>query len=183
MKNIIILFVILLVVLFVGAKLSPNLLNSSSNSESSISSSPSPSVTGEPVFCTQEAKTCPDGSSVGRSGPKCEFSKCPETVSAKKAGWKTYKNYSYGFEFSYPSKYKEVSDKYGWPNSIVLLYAGGQSYNLVVEGWSSEAEYKNKYTNNKDLKAFPVKDKFITFLNMNSDPLVEEVIATFKKIE
>ncbi len=29
------------------------------------------------VFCTQEAKFCPDGSSVGRSGPKCEFSPCP----------------------------------------------------------------------------------------------------------
>lgn len=25
-----------------------------------------------------EAKLCPDGSSVGRTGPKCEFAKCPE---------------------------------------------------------------------------------------------------------
>ena len=30
------------------------------------------------VVCTQEAKICPDGSAVGRSGPKCEFSDCPE---------------------------------------------------------------------------------------------------------
>lgn len=29
------------------------------------------------VNCTQEAKICPDGSKVGRSGPKCEFSPCP----------------------------------------------------------------------------------------------------------
>lgn len=29
------------------------------------------------VACTQEAKICPDGSSVGRSGPECEFSPCP----------------------------------------------------------------------------------------------------------
>ena len=28
-------------------------------------------------FCTMEAKQCPDGSYVGRSGPKCEFTKCP----------------------------------------------------------------------------------------------------------
>ncbi|MDP3560406.1 MAG: DUF1016 N-terminal domain-containing protein [Legionellaceae bacterium] len=28
--------------------------------------------------CTQEAKICPNGSIVGRSGPNCEFSLCPE---------------------------------------------------------------------------------------------------------
>lgn len=27
--------------------------------------------------CTLEAKLCADGSSVGRSGPNCEFEKCP----------------------------------------------------------------------------------------------------------
>lgn len=27
--------------------------------------------------CTQEAKLCPDGSSVDRTGPNCEFSPCP----------------------------------------------------------------------------------------------------------
>lgn len=29
------------------------------------------------VYCTQEAKLCPDGSYVGRTGPNCEFAKCP----------------------------------------------------------------------------------------------------------
>lgn len=27
--------------------------------------------------CTMEAKVCPDGSSVGRTGPNCEFAPCP----------------------------------------------------------------------------------------------------------
>lgn len=31
----------------------------------------------ENVACTMEAKLCPDGSSVGRQGPNCEFSACP----------------------------------------------------------------------------------------------------------
>lgn len=31
---------------------------------------------GGPV-CTVEAKVCPDGSAVGRSGPNCEFAACP----------------------------------------------------------------------------------------------------------
>ncbi len=29
------------------------------------------------VACTMDAKMCPDGSYVGRSGPKCEFAACP----------------------------------------------------------------------------------------------------------
>ncbi len=33
--------------------------------------------TEEPIFCTQEAKLCPDGSYVGRTGPNCEFAQCP----------------------------------------------------------------------------------------------------------
>jgi len=33
---------------------------------------------GEIKACTMEAKICPDGSSVGRSGANCEFAPCPE---------------------------------------------------------------------------------------------------------
>ena len=35
-----------------------------------------PGVTVPDVACTMEAKLCPDGSSVGRSGPRCEFAPC-----------------------------------------------------------------------------------------------------------
>ncbi|OGE76586.1 MAG: hypothetical protein A3C85_00465 [Candidatus Doudnabacteria bacterium RIFCSPHIGHO2_02_FULL_48_21] len=28
-------------------------------------------------MCTLEAKVCPDGSQVGRTGPSCQFAKCP----------------------------------------------------------------------------------------------------------
>ena len=31
----------------------------------------------EPVFCTADAKTCPDGSAVSRVPPTCEFAACP----------------------------------------------------------------------------------------------------------
>lgn len=31
----------------------------------------------EAVFCTMDAKICPDGSAVGRSWPNCEFDPCP----------------------------------------------------------------------------------------------------------
>jgi hypothetical protein len=36
--------------------------------------------TPSPVACTAEAKICPDGSAVGRTGPNCEFTKCPSTT-------------------------------------------------------------------------------------------------------
>ncbi|MGB8815676.1 MAG: hypothetical protein WCC74_00330 [Minisyncoccia bacterium] len=33
-----------------------------------------------PIVCTMEAKLCPAGSYVGRTGPKCEFTPCPLSV-------------------------------------------------------------------------------------------------------
>ena len=36
------------------------------------------------VVCTMEAKICPDGSAVGRTGPKCEFAECPKGPVVKK---------------------------------------------------------------------------------------------------
>ena len=29
------------------------------------------------ISCTADAKLCPDGSAVGRTGPNCEFAACP----------------------------------------------------------------------------------------------------------
>jgi hypothetical protein len=41
-----------------------------------------PPPTDTPQACTKEAKVCPDGSIVGRTGPSCEFAPCPETAPA-----------------------------------------------------------------------------------------------------
>jgi hypothetical protein len=38
---------------------------------------PKPAVP-QPVVCTLDAKICPDGSSVGRVAPDCNFAQCPE---------------------------------------------------------------------------------------------------------
>jgi hypothetical protein len=32
----------------------------------------------QPVACTLDARICPDGSAVGRTGPNCEFAPCPD---------------------------------------------------------------------------------------------------------
>lgn len=33
--------------------------------------------------CTLEAKICPDGTAVGRTGPNCEFEECPQEANPK----------------------------------------------------------------------------------------------------
>jgi len=40
-------------------------------------------ISPNPVACTQEAKQCPDGSYVGRTGPNCEFAPCPSSSGGK----------------------------------------------------------------------------------------------------
>jgi hypothetical protein len=40
-----------------------------------------PGNNGRQVACTMEAKLCPDGSAVGRTGSNCEFAECPNTTS------------------------------------------------------------------------------------------------------
>jgi hypothetical protein len=36
-----------------------------------------PPAPGQPTVCTQDAKVCPDGTTVPRLGPECEFAACP----------------------------------------------------------------------------------------------------------
>lgn len=53
----------------------------STNPVSAPAPSPAPSLIPSPtstlIACTMEAKKCPDGSYVSRTGPNCEFAKCP----------------------------------------------------------------------------------------------------------
>lgn len=74
-----------------------------------------------PVACTQDAKICPDGSSVGRTGPDCTFAACP-TPPAKISGWKTYTDAENGILFQYPptfnTKYAQFQEN---PTAIVSL--------------------------------------------------------------
>ncbi|MEY2665452.1 MAG: hypothetical protein RLZZ480_557 [Candidatus Parcubacteria bacterium] len=41
------------------------------------SSAPSTTASSTGTICTLDAKVCPDGTAVGRSGPNCEFAACP----------------------------------------------------------------------------------------------------------
>lgn len=62
---------------------------------------------GGQVACTMEAKLCPDGSYVGRSGPLCEFSPCPAiltpTSTLPTTDWKVGSDSTKKYSFSYPA--------------------------------------------------------------------------------
>lgn len=76
----------------------------SSPSESIIIPSPTPKL----KACTLEAKLCPDGTSVGRTGPSCEFTPCPTSESTSSpdiSTWKTYVNKVSGFSIKYPKNW------------------------------------------------------------------------------
>jgi hypothetical protein len=61
------------------------------------------------VVCTMDAKMCPDGTSVGRSGPNCEF-KCPiqYNISREKVCCKVY---GYGAEMNETNVRYKITDK------------------------------------------------------------------------
>ncbi len=102
------------------------------------------------------------------------------------AGWKIYKNETYNFQIAYPAKYKVLTDEknlYGWPNAVALIYGGGQSYDLPIEIWNSPSEYLAKYQSEAGLVAKKVGNKYITLVNVNKDPEVDEIIATFRLLE
>ncbi|MDD5147605.1 MAG: hypothetical protein PHV63_03625 [Candidatus Daviesbacteria bacterium] len=88
--------------------------------------------TPEQKACTMDAKICPDGTSVGRTGPNCEFAPCPspkvtptpdvspaQNGADETANWKTYTDNESKFSFRYPQDWKMVLNCLGYEGSIV----------------------------------------------------------------
>jgi hypothetical protein len=73
-------FVLLILVIIIGAVLAVAKKDTGQLNNPSAGGIPSG------VACTMEAKLCPDGSYVGRSGPRCEFAACPVATSTPSTG-------------------------------------------------------------------------------------------------
>ena len=75
----------------------------------------------EQVFCTQDAKLCPNGSYVSRTGPNCEFSPCPDTPISDTYKWKQVTDSEQGISYQYP---ESLNTKYihtnTWPPVVTV---------------------------------------------------------------
>lgn len=128
----------------------------------------------EKTFCTADAKQCQDGSYVSRTGPKCEFAKCPNTglVLSVKLNQKVQ------FENISITPLKVVSDS-RCPIGVQCVWAGtvnvkvkfekdGESDEIIVEiGKKIEVFGLTVYLN----KVLPEKDQ--------NDTLDEDYIFIF----
>lgn len=68
-----------------------------------------PPAANEQTSCTKEAKLCPDGSTVGRSGPDCEFVPCPAVQDSLTCGGIQGKICPTGYECRYEGKHSDAS--------------------------------------------------------------------------
>jgi hypothetical protein len=73
----------------------------------------------QPGACTLEAKICPDGSTVSRSGPSCAFAACPgrntNNASDPTKKGKTFSNEVFGYSLQLPTDWNAVSEFDGSP--------------------------------------------------------------------
>lgn len=155
------------------------------------------------VACTEEVKICPDGSSVGRIGPECEFEECSFTpdVVDETVKWQTYKNEEYGFEVKYPVDWKINDQSFtysGARNSSVeilspILY-DIPNYENMGALFSLQINFKdNKVVVNHSrfIKAKEQGDQAVTFINMadyvlqnyNEYKIAQQIIQSAKIIK
>ena len=121
----------------------------------------------KPVACTMEAKICPDGSSVGRTGPKYEFTPCPDQT----AGWETYKKTNtnatdpvleYSFEFKYPRTFSGTTwQAVNWPPKVSVFVGDADPVAGCTDDVSSFnqiSSHKNVTVNNKNFVLYTSSD-------------------------
>lgn len=99
----------------------------------------------EPVACTMDAMMCPDGSYVGRTGPKCEFEACPEEGAVPPAeGMDTWHTYtSNELTFRYPVDFGTTyAHPTYWPP--VIEKSTMSTYTCVEGGFETQTNGKTE---------------------------------------
>ncbi len=89
--------------------------------------------------CDADAKICPDGSSVGRSGPKCEFTACP-SADATSATLTTYLGGSPTALNVTVSPQKVVSDS-RCPSDVTCVWAGTVEVKTILSTQVAHGEH------------------------------------------
>ena len=92
-----------------------------------------------------EAKLCPDGSSVGREGPNCEFAECPVATADPTANWKTYTNDTYKLSFRYPSNLSIDINQVDTANYVQVIFNKSLSDSFTVKASTKYPTNQPKY--------------------------------------
>lgn len=94
------------------------------------------------IACTLEAKLCPDGSAVGRTGPNCEFAPCPGEVAnyiepedPSKIGLTSYPNLPLSSELLTPIPIKYLVERRSALNEKVVTVKG-----IIIGNWLDESK-------------------------------------------
>lgn len=177
-----------IVFLAIGLILGAILLSKNSDIDQGI-------IDNEEVACTLDAKICPDGSSVGRIPPSCEFAPCPPVTGdeietptetpSETANWNTYTSEENGFSFLYPDSYEVIEDRQSladWSNAVVAIYKDGEPYDVVVELWENDEDYFSEFSTRDltDYRFYKVGDNYLT-ISSNTDAAENStIISTFK---
>lgn len=98
---------------------------------------------------------------------------------------KKYENKELGYSIVYPDNYQVVDDS-SWINADLVLYKGGQVYDLVIQVWDTKQEYETYFEDNpaaaENMTAYKIKEKFLTLANMGENTEVDEIIKSLKML-
>jgi len=98
-------------------------------------------------------------------------------------GWLTYINDSYGFYFHYPSQFEVLTDAdslNGWEKAVLLLYTGGQSYDVAVQVWDSLEEMEAFYGGEEErLHVYPLGAQILSVMSITNEAESDAIIESF----
>ena len=94
----------------------------------------------DPIACTQEAKICPDGSSVGRTGLNCAFAECPTSpVTQIKEGTVAALNQKILNNGILITPLSVMADS-RCPTDVACIWAGEVSLKVLLEKGTTRSE-------------------------------------------
>lgn len=79
--------------------------------------------------CTLEAKICPDGSGVGRTGPNCEFAECPQPKTSPASAATTSAKLDECIQ-GYKARYKDIRYK---ERDVIVIFQDNVTKDLAEQ--------------------------------------------------
>jgi hypothetical protein len=144
--------VIGIIAYFWGQPIRQRLANLTQQTESTPT--PAPTETPAATACTLEALICPDGSSVGRVGPNCEFAPCPSpaTPAVNTQNWDTLQTTSFTLRYPEDFRIEEEGSSYILTKAGPTQRAGTELYDgvAIIINWhdldgASLSEYVDQH--------------------------------------